>query len=96
MRVRVAPSNVTAGNNLVIAAGVRPAVRACGATVTRPGASRTKLARKTAMTGAVSWAWRVPRTAKGGVGTVRVACPGAGAGLARFRIRGCGRLLGHP
>ena len=52
MRVRVAPSNVTAGNSLVIAAGVRPAVKGCAATVARPGAAPRKLAKKTARTGA--------------------------------------------
>ena len=87
VRVRVAPSNVTAGNSLFVTAGVRPAGKICGTTITRPGASAAKLAKKKAANGAVSWRWKVPRTAKGGSATARVTCAGAGTGSARFRIK---------
>jgi hypothetical protein len=87
VRVRVAPSKVTAGNSLFVTAGVSPAGTTCAATISRPGASAAKLAKKKATSGAVSWRWQVPRNAKGGSGTARVACTGAGAGSARFTIR---------
>jgi hypothetical protein len=86
VRVRIAPSNVSAGDSLFITAAVSPAQASCTATITRPGASASKLARKRASRGVVSWRWTVPKAAKGGVGVVRVACSGAGVGLARFRI----------
>jgi hypothetical protein len=87
VRVRVAPSNVTAGNSLFVTAGVSPAGKTCAATISRPGAPAAKLAKKKATSGTASWRWKVPRTAKGGSGTARVACLGAGAGSARFRIK---------
>lgn len=86
VRVRVAPLNVTAGNTLFITASVAPAGRMCKATITRIGARAAKLTTKKAARGTVSWRWRVPRSAKSGAGTARVACTGAGTGSKRFRI----------
>lgn len=86
VRVRVAPSNVSAGDSLFITAAVSPAQASCTATITRPGAAASKLPRRRANRGVVSWRWTVPKAAKGGVGVVRVVCSGAGVGLARFRI----------
>jgi hypothetical protein len=85
VRVRISPPTVKAGNSVFITADVTPSTRkSCTATITRPGVT-TRLAAKKAL-GVVSWRWVVPRTAKGGVGVARVACVGAGAGTARFRI----------
>lgn len=86
VRVRVAPSKVIAGNSLFVTAGVSPKGKTCAATISRPAAPSVKLGSKRANTGAVSWRWNVPRSAKGGSGTARVACLGAGAGSARFTI----------
>jgi hypothetical protein len=86
VRVGVAPSNVSAGDSLFITAAVSPARASCTATITRPGALASRLARKRASRGVVSWRWTVPKAAKGGVGVARVVCSGAGVGLARFRI----------
>lgn len=86
VRVRVAPTNVTAGSSIFITAAVRPTGKRCTATISGPATFVAKLLGKKAFGGLASWRWKVPRTAKSGTGTARVTCVGAGTGTARFRI----------
>jgi hypothetical protein len=85
VRMRVAPASVTAGGNVYVTAGVRPAGARCTGALSH-GSTALKLKPKKAIGGAVSWKSKIPSTAAGGRWTARVACAHAGSASARFSV----------
>src|SRR3954447_3390304 len=85
VRVRVAPTAVTAGQSVVVAAGVSRSGAWCAASLSH-GAATIKLSSKKAVAGAASWRAKLPATAAGGTWTARVACAGSSAATARFTV----------
>jgi cytochrome c6 len=86
VRVSVKPLKVKTGQRLTVTAKVNSVGRRCSLRITRPGARPVRLAAREASNGKVSWGWKVPKTAKAGKGTARVACSGAGVGSKKFVI----------
>jgi hypothetical protein len=85
VRMRVAPSSVTAGGSVFVTAGVRPAGARCTGKINH-GTTALKLRAKKAIGGAVSWKSKIPATAAGGKWTARVTCVRAGSASARFTV----------
>jgi hypothetical protein len=85
IRMRVAPSSVTAGQRVFVTAGVRPSGVLCKGAL-RHGGTSIPLRPKRAVGGAVSWTTRIPASGPGGVWTASLACAKAGTATARFSV----------
>src|SRR5262245_32485951 len=86
VRVRVAPSRVTAGQRVVVTADVSQGGASCSG---RIGHARTALklgARRASGSGAVSWKQKIPASAAGGTWTASVSCVHAGRGTAHLTV----------
>lgn len=86
VRVRVAPTTVTAGKSVRISATVTAGPATCRPTLKPPAGSSRSLAAKKAVGTPVSWTWVVPTTATPGRWSAIVACVGAGRASARFTV----------
>ena len=92
VRLRVVPTYITAGQSVLVVAGVSPARVLCSGTIRR-GSTAIKLRKKRALPrkkkarrGFVTWRAKIPSAASEGIYTVRVSCAKAGRATARLTV----------